>query len=112
AQIYPGSQNKASGYYVSGGLFVTNRLELDLRYDVYDRLPNIAQQERVFKTWAIGGQYHITKFTRVMVDYFVRSVNIPNLSSFTAAQQAQKTLAQSVAGAADNEIAITAFVAF
>ncbi len=109
AQVYPGSQNKASGYYVSGGLFVTNRLELDLRYDVYDRLPNIAPQERVFKTWAIGGQYHITKFTRVMVDYFVRSVKIPHLSSIPPAQRA---LPQSVAGAADNEIAITAFVAF
>ena len=110
AQIYPGSQNKASGYYVSGGLFVTNRLELDLRYDVYDRLPNIAPQERIFKTWAIGGQYHITKFTRVMVDYFVRSVNIPHLSSIPPSPA--KSIAQSVAGAADNEIAITAFVAF
>lgn len=109
AQVYPGSQNKASGYYVSGGLFLTNRLELDMRYDFYDRLPNIASQERVYKTWAIGGQYHITKFTKISVDYFVRNIRIPNLSSIPPAQRA---LSQSVAGAADNELTISAFVAF
>ena len=109
AQVYPGNQNTAKGYYVSGGFFVTNRLEFDLRYDFYDRLPNIATQERIFKTWAIGGQYHITKSTRIMVDYFVRSIKIPDLSGIPPAQRA---LPKSIADAVDNEFAVTAFVAF
>lgn len=34
--VYPGSSNTANGYYVGGGLFVTHRLEVDMRYDRYD----------------------------------------------------------------------------
>ena len=108
AQVYPGSQNTAHGYYVSGGLFVTRRVEVDLRYDYYNRLPNIAAQNRTFSTWAVGLQYHFTPLTRVILDYYVRSVGIPH----PGAIKPSPTLAESIANSADNELALQAVIAF
>lgn len=109
AQVYPGSQNTANGYYISGGLFATRRIEIDLRYDYYDRLPNLPAQERTFSTWAVGLQYHFTPLTRVLLDYYVRNVGIPNLGAIPPAQRA---LPESIANGADNEIALQAVIAF
>ncbi|MHB1581938.1 MAG: porin, partial [Acidithiobacillus sp.] len=108
AQVYPGSQNTAHGYYVSGGLFVTRRVEVDLRYDYYNRLPNIAAQNRTFSTWAVGLQYHFTPLTRVILDYYVRSVGVPH----PGAIKPSPTLAESIANSADNELALQAVIAF
>lgn len=43
--FYPGANNSAHGYTVTTGLFLTHHIELNARYDYYDRLPNIASQE-------------------------------------------------------------------
>ena len=109
AQVYPGSQNTARGYYISGGLFVTRRAEVDLRYDHYNRLPNIAIQNRTFNTWAVGLQYHFTPLTRVILDYYVRNVGIPHLGAIPPAQRA---LPESIANSADNALALQAVIAF
>ncbi|MHB8211959.1 MAG: porin [Acidithiobacillus sp.] len=109
AQVYPGSQNTARGYYISGGLFVTRRAEVDLRYDHYNRLPNIATQNRTFNTWAVGLQYHFTPLTRVILDYYVRNVGIPHLGAIPPAQRA---LPESVANSADNALELQAVIAF
>ena len=109
AQVYPGSQNTAHGYYISGGLFVTRRVEVDLRYDYYNRLPNIAAQNRTFNTWAVGLQYHFTPLTRVILDYYVRDVGIPHLGAIPPAQRA---LPVSIAKSVDNALTLQAVVSF
>ncbi|MHB1580640.1 MAG: porin [Acidithiobacillus sp.] len=107
--VYPGSSNTANGYYVGGGLFVTHRLEVDMRYDRYDLLPNIPAQNRVFKTWAVGFQYHFTPLTRVLVDYYIRGLDIPHID---AIPPAGRGLAESISHAFDNEISVQAIIGF
>lgn len=76
--VYAGSNNTAHGYDISGGYFLTRQLEAVVRYDYYDRLPNLAAQERVFKDTSAALQYHISPLTRIVVDYIARSIGIPN----------------------------------
>ncbi len=103
-QLYPGISNSASGYYVEGGLFLTHHVELSLRYDYYDRLPNIPAQERIFKTWAVALQYHITPITKIMAGYYFRTIKAPFVAS--------NTPGAAVSRAMDNEFAMQAMISF
>lgn len=67
------SANKASGYYLDTGLKLTEKTEIDLRYDVLDQLSNSAPDERKKKTWTIGAQYFYSKAMRFAVNYSYRS---------------------------------------
>lgn len=110
--IYPGANNSAHGYSLTAGLFLTRHIELNARYDYYDRLPDIASQERVFKNTAWGATCHVTPLTRVVVDYIFRKVEIPNPGAVGAAGSPALDLASSVVGAIGNEFHIFAVVAF
>lgn len=79
--VYSGSSNTANGYDLSAGYFFNHHIEGVLRYDYYDRLPNLAAQERVFKDASVALEYHISPLTRVVVDYIDRSITIPNLNA-------------------------------
>ncbi|HET9112273.1 MAG TPA: hypothetical protein VFN66_00225 [Burkholderiales bacterium] len=107
---YPGSNNQAYGYDASAGYFVSNKIEMTLRYDYYDRLPNLAAQERIFKDIGAGVQYHITPLTRVVFDYFFRQVQIPNPSAVGNA--AAQSAAESVVNGIGNQFNIYAVFAF
>lgn len=107
--FYPGSNNRAYGYDISTGYFVNRNIELNLRYDYYDRLPNIAAQERIFKDVGLGVQYHITPLTRIVANYFIRRVDIANPS---AIPKAQYNLANSTVNGIDNEFNLYAVFAF
>jgi hypothetical protein len=74
-----GANGKANGYYLEGGFYIPNsKWEIDLRYDVYNRLtgdtafnkgPNTGKSlEMVFKTITVGAQYHINKKTRINME--------------------------------------------
>ncbi|MDE2186606.1 MAG: porin [Betaproteobacteria bacterium] len=110
--FFPGSNNKASGYYVSVGYFVAPKVELNARYDYYDRLPNIPAQERVFTNIGIGAQYHITPVTRIVADYFIRKTDIPNPGAIGQPGSPQLVQATSIAHATGNEFDIYAIYAF
>ncbi len=110
--FFPGSNNKASGYYVSAGYFVSPKVELNARYDYYDRLPNIPAQERVFTNIGVGAQYHITPVTRIVVDYFIRKTDIPNPGAIGHPGSPQLVQATNVANATGNEFDIYAIYAF
>ncbi|OIQ67328.1 hypothetical protein GALL_510940 [mine drainage metagenome] len=110
--FYPGSENKASGYYFTAGLFVTDKIELNARYDYYDRLSNIPSQERIFKNTGVGVQYHFSPLTRVVADYFVRKIDIPNPNAIGAPGSPQLTLAKNIANSIGNEFDIYAIFAF
>jgi hypothetical protein len=101
-QLYTGSNNKANGYDIEAGLFFTKRIEADIRYDYYDRLPNNPAQQRIFKTWALGLQYHITPLTKIMAGYYFRSLTAPLSSS----------VPDSISNAVDNELAMQAMISF
>ena len=110
--VYPGSNNTAHGYYLSGGLFVTRNIELDARYDYYDRLPNIAAQERSFRNLGVGVQYHFSPLSRVVLDYFSRRVDITHPEAIGPANSPARLLAQSTAAAMGNELDLYAIVSF
>jgi len=101
-QLYPDMSNRAWGYMVEGGLFLTRNIEVNVRYDYYNRLPNNPAQNRIFKTVAVGLQYHFTPLTKLMAGYYFRTLDVPhpNITS------------QSVANAVDNVFALQAMIAF
>lgn len=74
-----GADGKANGYYLEGGWYIgKSKWEIDLRYDVYNRLtddrafaagPNIGKTfEMKFSTITLGAQYHINKKTRINME--------------------------------------------
>ncbi|MGC9207992.1 MULTISPECIES: porin [Acidithiobacillus] len=105
-QLYPNVNNSASGYYVEGGLFLTKHIEANIRYDYYDRLPNLASvgQQRIFKTWALALQYHITPITKIMAGYYFRTVDAPHVASNSPGAAVSKVV--------DNEFAMQAMISF
>lgn len=108
-QVYPGIGNHAYGYYAGLGLFVTPKLEVDFRYDYYNRLTNNESQNRVFQTWTTGLQYHITPLTKIMVDYAVRKLSVPLLD---ATAPAVRPLVRSIAQSLDNQFSAELVVSF
>lgn len=86
-----GANGEASGYYLEGGWYIPNtKWELDLRYDVYNRLtddnafpggPNAGKTfEFEFKTITLGAQYHINKKTRINMEIADRSFEAVDFS--------------------------------
>jgi len=84
AGVGSGANGEASGWYVEGGWYIPGtKWEIDLRYDVYNRLtndtpfpggPNVGKTfEMEFKTFTVGAQYHINKKTRINMEYADRS---------------------------------------
>jgi len=77
-----GENGKADGYYMDFGYYIPNsKWEIDLRYDVYNRLTNDTPSatngntmEFQFKTFTIGAQYHINKKTRINMEIADRNV--------------------------------------
>ncbi|HKK13471.1 MAG TPA: porin [Gammaproteobacteria bacterium] len=70
---------KAHGWYIDGGYKVLPNLELDLRYDQYNRNTKVSADEREFKTTTVGAQYFFNKKSRMLVNYEFRSADAPNL---------------------------------
>ena len=71
-----GANGEANGYYLEGGWYIPNtNWEIDLRYDVYNRLTDDKKGtagplagkslEVQFNTLTLGTQYHFNKKTRV-----------------------------------------------
>jgi len=73
-----GLEAKGKGWYAEGGWYIPgSEWELDLRYDLYNRLDGRTNQLD-WKTWTIGAQYHVSKTTRVTFDYAIRDIHAPN----------------------------------
>ena len=110
--FYPGSNNTANGFDATAGLFVTSNIELNARYDYYDRLPNLPSIERLFKTTGVGVTYHFTPLTRVVVNYLSRKVEIPNPGAIGKPGSPALNLANSVVDQIGDEFNIFAVYAF
>jgi len=72
------TKGEADGYYLHFGYAVLPELELDLRYDTYNRFTNNANAERKFDTTTLGAQYFFNKKTRATLNYEFREAEAPN----------------------------------
>ena len=76
-----GAFAEANGYYIEGGYRIPNsKWELDLRYDVYNRLDG-NQFEIKYDRTTLGAQYFFNPRVRVAINYEIRSgdaVNFPD----------------------------------
>jgi len=75
------TKGKANGWYGHLGYMIVPRLELDLRYDVYNRMTDVATKERKFTTTTVGAQWFFNKKSRLIVNYEFRDAEAPNLAS-------------------------------
>ncbi len=75
------TDGEADGWYAHFGYAVLPKLELDIRYDTYDRMTNVSTKERQFDTTTLGAQYFFNKKTRVTFNYEFREGEAPNLPS-------------------------------
>jgi len=75
------TKGKADGYYGHFGYAILPKLELDLRYDVYNRMTDVSAKERKFTATTVGAQYFFNKKSRVIVNYEFRDAEAPNLPS-------------------------------
>ena len=73
-----GALAEANGYYVEGGWRIPNsRWELDLRYDVYNRLDG-NQFEIEYTRTTLGAQYFFNPRVRIAINYEIREANAIN----------------------------------
>ncbi|MDD2876531.1 MAG: hypothetical protein PHT60_06920 [Acidiphilium sp.] len=108
-QVYPGIDNHAYGYYAGFGVFVVPRIDIDFRYDYYNRLPNNKAQNRVFKTFTTGVQYHFTPLNKIMINYAIRSLAVPYPD---AAPSASRAIVKSISQSIDNEFTAELVLSF
>jgi hypothetical protein len=73
------TKGEADGTYVHFGYAITPELELDARYDVYNRMTDVAAKERQFETLTLGAQYFFNKKSRLIANYELRDAEAPNL---------------------------------
>lgn len=100
--LYPGSDSKATGYLVQGGYYLSKNIELQLRYDRYNRMTNNAALERDFKTLTLGMQYFLTPRTRLTLNYAMPKLSVPHADAI--ANPVQRNNAQAIARTMSNRI--------
>lgn len=98
-QLYPEINDRAYGYYVNGGLFITKHIEALLRYDYYNRLPNLPSSNIKFRTVSLGLAYYINPLMHVNLNYLFRNVN-------ASPEAATNPIVRSVIDSTDNEITL------
>jgi hypothetical protein len=72
------TKGEADGWYAHFGYAVLPSLELDIRYDTYNRMTDVAAKERKFDTVTLGAQYFFNKKTRATLNYEFREGEAPN----------------------------------
>ncbi len=86
------TKGEADGYYGHFGYAITPSLELDLRYDVYNRMTDVAAKERQFTTTTLGAQYFFNKKSRAIINYEFRDAEAPNLPGTAPPNQIGESL--------------------
>ena len=72
------TKGEADGMYLHFGYAITPKLELDARYDVYNRMTDNVNKERQFETITLGAQYFFNKKSRVIANYEMRDASSPS----------------------------------
>jgi hypothetical protein len=75
AQFQTQPEGKGDGGYVDFGYRVTPKVELDVRYDWYNRVTNLLPTDEFkFETLTLGAQYFFTDTTKAIINYEKRSL--------------------------------------
>ncbi len=104
--MFPGDNNGGRGFYVEGAVFATHHIQLEARYDQYDRLFNDPMNERMFRSWTLGAQYFFNPHARVTLNYAINSLDVQNPGAFptTKPGKAKLSNAEAVANSFDNRL--------
>lgn len=81
------TKGEADGAYIHFGYAVLPKLELDIRYDVYNRMTDVSNKERKFETTTVGAQYFFNKKSRATFNYEFRDAEAPNLAGSATPNQ-------------------------
>ena len=105
AQFTMAPTGESDGGYLDFGYKITPKIELDVRYDWYNRVTNFAAAaERDYVTTTLGMQYRFNKKTKFMVNYEIREFDAPAFPSAAAPNK--------VADSIEDKISAQVFVLF
>jgi hypothetical protein len=90
-----GVNEEADGWYVEGGWRFHKDWEIDLRYDVFNRMTETAALEREFTTTTLGANWYFYKNTRLTFNYEWRDLEVSSPLAIPAG--AQRTNAELIA---------------
>jgi len=81
SQFWTVPTGESNGGYLDFGYRVAPKVELDIRYDWYNRVTNMTDKDEAeFVTWTLGAQYFFSRTTKATINYEIRSVEFPNLA--------------------------------
>ncbi len=102
-QLTPDGQ--ASGGYVDFGYKLTPKLELEARYDWYNRVTNkTAADQRDYATTTLGMIYRFNKKAKMIANYEIRTLKAPG--------QASNSTANQIGASMDNKLSLQWYVLF
>jgi len=105
SQFLLSTTGESDGYYVDYGFKITPKVELDIRYDIYNRVTNLAAAaERKYETTTLGMQYFFNKKTRFMFNHELRDLEAPG--------QAPTAGANRIGAVMDDRTSMQVFMAF
>ncbi len=88
AQFVTEPEGEGDGGYLDFGYRITPDIELDLRYDWYNRVTNLQSTDELkFETWTFGVQYFFDATTKFMVNYEMRDAEAPGYPSSSPPNQ-------------------------
>lgn len=88
-----GVNEKANGWYVDGGWRFRPDWELNLRYDYFDFMSQVAANEREFPTTTVGIRHFFDKNTVMLFNYEWRRMKVSNPEALAAGAQRDNALA-------------------
>lgn len=105
SQFLLSTTGESDGYYIDYGYKITPKVELDLRYDIYNRVTNLAAAaERTYETTTLGLQYFFNKKTRFTFNHELRTLEAPGQASTAGANK--------IGAAMDDRTSMQVFMAF
>ena len=111
AQFTLSPTGESDGGYVDFGYKITPKLELDVRYDWYNRVTNLAAgAERKYETTTLGLQYKFNKKTKLLVNYEMRQFDAPGAASSSTPGPA--SVPNKIAESMTDKISAQVFVLF
>lgn len=111
AQFTLSPTGKSDGGYLDFGYKITPKIELDIRYDWYNRVTNLAAgAERTYETTTLGLQYRFNKKTKFMINYEMREFDAPGAAP--ASTPGAAGVPNKVAAIMDDKISAQLFVLF
>ncbi|MGD8640161.1 MAG: hypothetical protein PVG89_06005, partial [Gammaproteobacteria bacterium] len=86
AQFLTKPDGKGDGGYLDFGYRITPKIELDIRYDWYNRVTNLQPTDEFkFQTWTLGVQYFFTDTTKAIINYESRTMEAVGFPSASPA---------------------------